>query len=193
MSVPTSSTDPLRTVSEQFAGVVAQVLPTQWELPTPCDDWSIRELVGHVVSGSQMATAVAAGASRNEAIGILATDFLGDDPNAAVQEALTLQHTALDYPELNDRICHHPAGDMPGSQLIGFRITDLVVHQWDLARAIGADETLDPDVVQIAWDAISPMGPVVSQLGVFGEGPSGNVADDAPLQERLLDLIGRRP
>ncbi len=82
---------------------------------------------------------------------------------------------------------------MPAAQLRSLRISDLLVHQWDLARAIGANETLDPDVVQIVWDDISPMAPVIAQLGVFGNGPSGAVPDDAPLQERLLDLLGRRP
>jgi hypothetical protein len=37
------------------------------------------------------------------------------------------------------------------------------------------------------------MAPIIGQIGIFGEGPSGTVGEDAPLQERLLDLTGRRP
>ena len=81
---------------------------------------------------------------------------------------------------------------MPAEQLLGLRIGDLLIHRWDLARAIGADEQLSPDAVQRVWDDTAPMAPIIAQLGVFGDGPSGTVPDDAPLSERLLDLMGRR-
>ena len=165
----------------------------QWELPTPCPDWNVTELLGHVIAGSQMSATLANGANRVQAIDVLSTEFIGDDPLAALDDALALQEQALADSAVDERICQHPAGDMPGAQLRSFRISDLLVHQWDLARATGADETLDADVVQIVWDDISPMAPVIAQLGVFGDGPSGTVPADAPLHERLLDLMGRRP
>jgi len=188
-----SSQDLLDTASEGFQGVVAQVTEEHLALPTACPDWNVLELIGHVVSGSQMAAAVADGAQRNEAIGILATDFVGDDPLAAVREALANQRRALGADDIDTRICQHPAGDMPGSQLLGFRISDLLVHQWDLAQAIGVDTTLDPAAVQHVWDDISPMAPIIAQLGVFGDGPSGSLDVTAPLDVQLLDLMGRRP
>ena len=163
----------------------------QWELPTPCPDWNVTELLGHVIAGSQMSATLANGANRVQAIDVLSTEFIGDDPLAALDDALALQEQALADSAVDERICQHPAGDMPGAQLRSFRISDLLVHQWDLARATGADETLDADVVQIVWDDISPMAPVIAQLGVFGDGPSGTVPADAPLHERLLDLMGR--
>lgn len=165
----------------------------QWNLPTPCPDWNVTEVLGHVIAGSQMSAAIAAGASRAEAIDVLSTEFIDDDPLAALDIALALQETAFVDSAVDERIYQHPAGDMPGAQLRSLRISDLLVHQWDLARAIGVDEKLDSNVVQIAWDDISPMAPVIAQLGVFGNGPSGTVPDDAPLHERLLDLMGRRP
>jgi uncharacterized protein (TIGR03086 family) len=189
----TTNDHPLSIVSKQFRAVAATVGADQWTLPTPCPDWNVTELIGHVVAGSQMSAAIAGGADRGEAIELLSTDFVGDDPLGALDTALSLAETALIHPDVDDQICQHPAGDMPGAQLRSFRISDLLVHQWDLARAIGADEALDAGVVQIAWDDISPMAPIIAQLGVFGDGPSGTVADNAPLQQRLLDLMGRRP
>jgi uncharacterized protein (TIGR03086 family) len=188
-----TTTSPLHIAGEQFRDLVTQVTDDQFGLITPCDDWTVLELIGHVVGGNQMAAAIVGGASRNEAIGLLATDFVGDDPVGAVEASIALQHAAFELPDADGRVCQHPAGDMPGHQLRNFRISDLLVHQWDLARAIGADESLDPDVVRVVWDDISPMKPIIAQLGVFGDGPSGDVSEDAPLQERLLDLMGRRP
>lgn len=188
-----TKTSPLHAAGGQFRDLVTQVTPGDFGLVTPCADWTVLELIGHVVGGSQMAAAIVGGASRNEAIGLLATDFVGDDPVGAVEISIGLQQAAFELPDVDDRVCQHPAGDMPGHRLRSFRIGDLLVHQWDLARAIGADESLDPDVVQVVWDDISPMEPIIAQLGVFGDGPSGDVGTDAPLQQRLLDLMGRRP
>jgi uncharacterized protein (TIGR03086 family) len=188
----TSTSDLLQTVSDDFRNVVSTVAPEQWDLPTPCPDWTVLELIGHVVGGSQMATSLVGGASRIDAIGLLATDFVGTDPLGAVDTALAAQRHAFDQPGIENVICQHPAGDMPAEQLLGLRIGDLLIHSWDLARAIGANEQLSADAVQRVWDDTAPMAPIIAQLGVFGDGPSGTVPDDAPLHERLLDLMGRR-
>jgi len=82
---------------------------------------------------------------------------------------------------------------MSAGELIGLRTGDVLVHTWDLAVTLGTDTTLDADLVTRVWDALAPMAPFIGHLGVFGEGPSGALAPDAPLQDRLLDLTGRRP
>ena len=188
-----TTAEALKRASDGFRAVVTQVGDDQWAAPTPCAGWTVRDLVGHVASGSEMAARLADGAGRNEAIAVLGIDHLGDDPLAAVDRALRGQVVAFERPDVAARVFHHPAGDMPGSQVLGFRVNDLLVHQWDLARAIGVDESLDPSVVQLVWDGIQPMLPMMGSVGVFGEGPSGAVGDDAPLQLRLLDAMGRRP
>jgi len=83
--------------------------------------------------------------------------------------------------------------DMPGAQLLGFRIGDLALHTWDLARAIGGDEELDEGLTANVWETLEPMAPFIGEIGVFGTGPSGTVGSDAPLQTRLLGVTGRRP
>ena len=188
-----TTVDALQRASDGFRAVVAQVDDDQWDASTPCAGWTVRDLVGHVAAGSEMAARLAGGASRNEAIAALGVDHLGDDPLAALDRALRSQVDAFERPDVAEQVFHHPAGDMPGSQVLDFRIADLLVHQWDLARAIGADETLDPSAVQLVWEGIQPMLPMMGSVGVFGAGPSGTVADDAPLQQRLLDAMGRRP
>lgn len=183
----------LQAAADGFRGVVTGIADDQWELATPCDGWTVRQLVGHVASGSRMAALLADGGTREDAIALLAVDQLGDDPVAAVTDALARQQEVFERPDIGDQMFAHPAGDMPGAQVINFRVGDLVAHQWDLARAIGADETLPAEVVEAVWTAISPMVPMMATSGVFGDGPSGTVAEDAPLQLRLLDAMGRRP
>jgi uncharacterized protein (TIGR03086 family) len=182
----------LRRAADGFRGLVAEVNDDQWQLPTPCDDWSVRQLVGHVAAGCQMAAKLAAGGDRNEAIALLGVDHLGDEPLQAVDAALEAQQQAFERPGVETQVFHHPAGDMPGAQVYRFRLSDLLVHQWDLASAIGADDTLDPELVREVWEGIQPMIPMMATIGVFGSGPSGDVGDDAPAQRRLLDAMGRR-
>ena len=84
-------------------------------------------------------------------------------------------------------------GEIPRTTFVGFRIMDNGTHAWDLARAIGVDDTLEAELVSQMWDDIQPMAGSLGELGIFGESSSGDVADDAPLQTRFLDLLGRRP
>jgi len=140
-----------------------------------------------------MTAKVLAGASREEGLAVFTADLLGDDPLAAYRASADAAEAAFEVPGAMEAICHHPVADLPGAQILAFRIGDLTIHAWDLARAIGADEHLDPDVVENVWESLQPMAPVIGTIGVFGAGPSGTVPESAPVQTRLLDLVGRRP
>lgn len=177
----------------EFARRLDAVTAAEWEQPSVCADWTVRDLVNHVVAGSKMSAAIALGASRDEAVALFHGDHLGDDPRAAFAAAAAEQSDALRTPGVLEATVHHPIGDVTGSQLLGFRIGDLTLHSWDLARTIGADETLDPELVEVVWTSLQPMAPFIGDIGVFGSGPSGDVGEDAPLQTRMLDLTGRRP
>ena len=84
-------------------------------------------------------------------------------------------------------------GDLPGSAVLGFRIGDLTLHAWDLATAVGGTEELPEALVEKVWADLEPLSDNIATIGIFGDGPSGDVPEDAPLQTRLLDLVGRRP
>jgi hypothetical protein len=83
--------------------------------------------------------------------------------------------------------------DMPASQFIWMRVRDTAVHTWDLARSIGADERLDDDLMATIWSQVEPVAPLLAVSGMFGSGASGELTDDASMQARVLDALGRRP
>ena len=176
-----------------FERLLVTVTPADLDTPTLCDGWTVRDLLTHVIAGSTMSAAVLTGATRDEAVAIVASTTLDDDFVSQYRAAIAAQAAAFADPANLERVVAHPAMDMPGAQLAGFRVGDLTVHAWDLARAIGGDEQLDDAAVEVVWTNIQPMLPMMGAVGVFGEGPSGTIADDAPLQTRLLDLSGRRP
>lgn len=183
----------LSVAREEFDRRLRVVTPGDWDRPTPCEDWTVRDLVVHVIYGGRMTAALLEGASQDEALAIVAGAELPADPVAAYAEAADLQATAFAVPGALERICHHPAGEFPGAVVLNFRIGDHTMHAWDLARAIGADETLNADLVSYVWESIAPMVPIMASTGRFGDGQSGAVGEDAPLQLRLLDATGRRP
>lgn len=189
----TTTISNLRRADEMFSIRLSGIAADQWHLPTPCTDWDVRQLVGHVVAGSAMAATILRGASRNEAIAVLGVDELGADPSSDYRRLLDEQAAAFESVPSLDVVCEHPAGDMTARQLLDFRVADLVLHSWDIAVACGLDRHLDDDLVREVWDGLVPMAPFIGRLGVFGPGPSGVMPDDADLQLRLLDLSGRRP
>jgi uncharacterized protein (TIGR03086 family) len=140
-----------------------------------------------------MAVLLLAGASLEESLVPLKTADPAEDPLSSFTESAAAQIAAFAEPGSTERVCHHAMGDIPGAQVLAFRIGDLTLHAWDLARATGGNEELEGELVAQLWSDLSPLAQVIPHIGMFGAGPSGTVLEDAPLQARLLDLVGRRP
>jgi uncharacterized protein (TIGR03086 family) len=174
-----------------FARTLAAVPADGWDAPAVCDEWTVGDLASHMVGGCRMTVALLDGADADEAIVLVKGASLGADPGADFAVAAAEQLTALREAASLDAIVHHPMGEIPVRQMAGFRICDAVLHAWDLARSIGVADRLDDVLVEAVWERLAPLAPVIGQMGVFGTGPSGTVGEDAPLQERLLDLTGR--
>ena len=179
--------------SREFETRLRQVGDDQWDLPTPCVEWNVRDLVNHMLLGTRMSVQLLAGASRQEAIAALGEDMMTDGRDPVADFVDLAARMQAGFAADLDGTVDHPMGQIPRTMFVGFRIMDNGTHAWDLARAIGADETLDPDLVQRMWDDIQPMAGELAGLGIFGDSASGDVGDDAPLQTRFLDLVGRRP
>ena len=82
-----------------------------------------------------------------------------------------------------------PMGPMPAEQIIGRLVsTDVLVHTWDLARAVGGDESLDADAVAAAYSGLKPMDAMIRMPGVFGPKVDASGAD---LQTEFLGFLGR--
>ena len=191
--MPTDEIALLRRAGSEFERRLAAVRVDQLLQPTPCEEWTVRDLVSHVVGESIMSVRLLHGADAEQTMSGLDGDLLRGDALAAFATAAAAELEAFEECGAAQRIVHHPAMDMAGAQLRGFRIGGLTLHSWDLARSVGGDESLDAELVEAVWAQLAPMAPFIAQTGVFGVGPSGEVGEDAPLQVRVLDLSGRRP
>ena len=98
----------------------------------------------------------------------------------------------LDGPAAATAFRHPMVGEMPLPEAVDrFYTTDVFMHTWDLARATGQDERLDPETCA---DLLAGMEPIEDLLRSSGQyGPRVPVPDDADVQTRMLAFIGRDP
>ncbi len=187
--------DALKAANAEFESRLRQVTADHWSLPTPCPEWDVQALVNHVLLGTRMSVQVLSGMPREEVISYLDDDMMSETSNPVARFVKLAEEMVGGFsgPGGLDGIVNHPGGDFPRAMFCGFRVADGALHAWDLARAIGADETLGSNVVQFLWDDAQPRRDMLVATGMFGDGPSGTIDDNADLQTRYLDLMGRRP
>src|SRR3954469_10528786 len=136
--------------------VVAGVRADQWDLPTPCDGWTVRELTNHIVAGNMWAAALGSGRTIADVGSDLDGDVLGDDALAAYDASAKSAADAFKAPGALDAPCAVSYGPVPGSVYAGHRFMDVLVHGWDLATATGQPTDLDPQLVAACWDVVRP-------------------------------------
>jgi uncharacterized protein (TIGR03086 family) len=175
-----------------FESLLSDVSEGDLSLPTPCENWSVTELVWHVARASDMSVLLLNGGTKEEAVKL----FDITAPPNVLQEcrrALDAQLSSFANASDLDVITHHPMGDVTVAQLFDFRIMDLTVHFWDLARAVERNDEIPDALITYVYAMLQPLEEIIGQIGIFGEGPSHALEDDAPTQRKLLDLTGRRP
>ena len=175
----------------EFGRRIEAVRDDQWTAPTPDTEWDVRALVNHIVVEGLWAPPLLEGMTIADVGDRFDGDQLGDDPLAAWQRASAGAVEAVGQDGVLDRIVHVSFGDIPGREYVSQLTCDHLIHGWDLARAVGADERLDPEVVDFAYDFLLPQVDGWESAGVFG--PRVDVPPDADRQSQLLALTGRQP
>jgi uncharacterized protein (TIGR03086 family) len=176
--------DRYRRLADEFANKIAKVPDDKWNAPSPCPDWTARDVVQHVVNTQGMFL----GFVGKELGPIPSVD---DDPGAAWDAARAKTQHELDDPELAAAEFDGYFGRSRYDEAVDrFLCFDLVVHGWDLARATGLDEEIDDeDIVRVRKGA-EDFGDAMRSPQAFGpelEAPAG-----ADGQTKLLAFLGRR-
>ena len=175
----------------EFDARVSQVGDDQWSAATPCRDWDVRALVGHLVDEARWVPYLLGGGTPADAGDRFDGDPLGADPVAAWHEQSAAATAALHVEGALDHAVVLSRGETSARDYLWELTCDLAVHAWDLARAIGADERLDPELVRritrssTRTRSRSGPRPVSSTRRWRSPGHSD-------LQTQLLGLYGRR-
>jgi uncharacterized protein (TIGR03086 family) len=188
----TSISDRYRRRADRFEALCAATPPERWDAQSPCEEWRARDVVGHVVDMHAVVFQPLGGQ-------LSPAPSVTDDPLTAFRSARADVEALLADPTRATQECDTPMGRMTIAEHVdGVPSADLVIHGWDLARATGQDDTIDPDEVASMWPGIEAMGDEMRTPDFFGPGivvfgPEVPVAEDAPLQDRLLGKVGRDP
>jgi uncharacterized protein (TIGR03086 family) len=168
---------------------VAGVGADQWDDVSDCDDWTVRELVNHIVTGNYWAAELGSGLTIEEVGGRLDGDVLGSDPLRAYDDSSLVAAAVFRAPDAMDKPCAVSYGPVPGSVYCGHRFIDVLIHGWDVATSTGQDTVLDPELVEACLAVIEPQQEMLLGSGAFGT--LVEVPDGAGPQTRLLAVLGR--
>jgi uncharacterized protein (TIGR03086 family) len=186
------SPDQLEASLSVAQGLVAAVGPGQWAAPTPCSEWDVHALVAHLVGGNQRFAGLVSGATTLEELrGVAAGDVLGDDPVRAFSNAAEALLAAFRLPGALDRLVTIPFGTVPGAVALDLRLTEILVHGWDLARATSQSVHFDDALIEQEYQfSAQTLTQVPTGRSPFAA-PTDVRADFSGL-DRLAALLGRR-
>lgn len=175
--------DRFRRLATTFSATVDAVPAGAWDSPSPCEEWSARDVVRHMVD------------SYASVLGRAGLDLppgpsVDEDPPAAWAHARDAVQAILDDPALAASEYDAFGGRAKVEETFGsFMCVDLVVHRWDLARATGLDDAIPADDIAFARAFSERMGEMARTSGAFG--PEVPVSEGADEQTRLLAFLGR--
>jgi uncharacterized protein (TIGR03086 family) len=172
-----------RQVAEAFGDRVRGT--TDWDAPAPVDGWTARAVVGHLTSWFPAFLASGTGIELPAAGGV--------DPVADWAAQADAVQKLLDDPATAERVLRDPhIGELALPDAINnIYVSDVFMHTWDLARATGQDDRLDPEFCAQLLGGMEPMDEILRSSGQYG--PRVPVPDDASAQDRLIGFIGRDP
>ena len=177
----------------RFAALVAGVGPGQWHDGTPCSQWDVRTLVHHLLYEQRWVPPLLEGLTIEQVGDRFEGDLMGEDASAwpgLLASSIEQAHAAVARPGALDRTVHLSFGDASGQEYVLQLTADLAIHAWDLARATGQDDTLDPGAVALLLPWTEANAGLLTASGMFSS--RIDTGPDAPDDVRLLGLLGRR-
>jgi uncharacterized protein (TIGR03086 family) len=174
--------DRITSLLGDFDARVQAATPDSWSKQSPCADWKARDVVVHVGNNLRSLTAGFSGSEATEIAPDEDIKSAWDNTRDAFLGGLSTADLSANVPT--------PFGPMPLDQFIGRIITtDVLVHTWDLARAIGADETLNQSAVESAYSGLKPMDAMIRQPQIFGA--KIEPEPGCSTQTEFLNFLGR--
>ncbi|MBO0715439.1 MAG: TIGR03086 family protein [Acidimicrobiales bacterium] len=171
-------------IAGAFDARVQAAPPDTWNDQSPCTEWKARDVVAHVVDNHRRLIAEVAGTEPKPMTA-------EEDPKAAWTSAYATMRQLTEDPGAMAHSVHGPMGEMPLEQMLPqFVCMDMLVHTWDLARAVGGDERLNQEAVREAYETVKPMDAMIRQPNVFG--PKLDPPPGADVQTEFLYFLGRR-
>jgi uncharacterized protein (TIGR03086 family) len=180
-----------RAALDEFGRVVRLVGDQAWSAGTPCPDWTVRDLVNHLVNEQCWAPDMLRGARIAEVGDRYDGDLLGADPVAAWDRAVARAWPAWLAPDALAGVAHTSAGDLPVPEY-GWEMTlDVTGHAWDLATALGRPGAVPAELAETLLTETEAARGRWRAAGLLATPVP--VPDAASAIDRLAAALGRQP
>jgi uncharacterized protein (TIGR03086 family) len=182
--------DELEAQLQKNTELIKSVGKDQLSLPTPCPAFDVRTLINHMVQVNGYFGTVATGTSRSATSETFAV--IGDDPAGAHERSVEALMKVLGEQGVMDRAFNTGIVNVPASIAVQMMVVEVTVHGWDLAKAIGGDASIDPE---LATRLLEPAKLNDSRRRPDGDpfGPAVEVSQTALPGDRLVAYLGRKP
>jgi uncharacterized protein (TIGR03086 family) len=177
--------DGLARATAATGDLIDRITAEQWTAPTPCTEWSVRDVVDHLVGMNLVLAAL----FEERPMPVRGADRLGADPAAAYRRSAAALLAAAARPGVLERTQTTPVGVAIGAERVRWRIVDLLAHGWDLGQATGVEAELPDDLAEQALTFARAQLPSRPRAGRFAD--PRPIRDDAPAIERLAAATGR--
>ncbi|MGC0366006.1 uncharacterized protein (TIGR03086 family) [Rhodococcus sp. 27YEA15] len=171
---------------QEFGSRLAEV--DDWNGSTPNSDWNVEQLVRHVIDEQEWVPPLLGGLTVTLASAHIAP--IGDDLWTEWQKYSDAAINAWQSTSLSAKV-HLSFGTVGMEYYLRQQISDVLIHSWDLGRAVGYDDRLNPELVEAVWSDMSHQQDVLAQSGLFAA--PVEIAEDSSLQDKLIALTGRDP
>jgi uncharacterized protein (TIGR03086 family) len=187
------STETLARAFDMTRGILAATPPDRFGDATPCESWDVRALCNHIVEGANwFGLCVEAGAAPDPDP-TKDADYVAGDLMASYDEGVARTLAAFGAPGAEERLIALPFGELPGAAFMGIATNDVFLHGWDLARATGQPDDLDPALAEELLGQLRAFLPDELR-GPDGEAPFGperSAPPSATAAEQLAAFLGR--
>ncbi|HZX98766.1 MAG TPA: TIGR03086 family metal-binding protein, partial [Dermatophilaceae bacterium] len=171
-----------RRAVEHWAARVAAVKNEQWGDPTPCAEWSVRQLVNHVVSEELWAAPLLGGQTIEEVGNQFDGDVLGDDPLGRARMAADDAVAIVEAIVPGGGRVQLSYGEEDMGEYVRQMCADHLIHGWDLAAATGGDTSMDPELVAEVGAWFAEREAMYRGAGVVGPRPASAGDPQSDLQ-----------
>jgi uncharacterized protein (TIGR03086 family) len=174
----TSRNDSIVTLSralDQTGDVLAAIQRDQLTDPTPCEDWDVAHLIGHVLADPVRFT----------------ESLRGGDPDWSASPEPASGDWAGKFRSHADDLMHawHQV-DEPDEGAADWQIAEFAVHTWDLVKATGQERQLDPTVAERGYAFMSKALTPENRGQAFQPEADAPAGDDP--YDRIAAFAGRR-
>jgi uncharacterized protein (TIGR03086 family) len=171
-------------------GLISGVRADQLDDPTPCEEFDVRTLLGHLVATVERARVIGEGGDPNT-IPLVTTGVADDEWSIAYRRAADATRAVWADDALLDTTVTAPWGRVPGGAAVFGYLNETLVHGWDLAVATGQPAEADPDLAGAALAVAQRAIPDTQRGGPVPFGPVVPPAEHAGPTERLANWSGR--